>query len=74
MAWVPFCAQMDVLSRSVVTFPGHTSTDKLIRDTISDADTRMSKFGVEEASRKDVYKDKRASVEGGVGNLLRMHC
>ena len=40
---------------SCATFPSHVSTSKALRDAASDADTKLSAYGVEASARKDLY-------------------
>lgn len=47
-------AEFAVLESSV-TFPGHVSTDKALRDACTEADTKLSKYAVESNARADLY-------------------
>ena len=40
---------------SILTFPGHVSPDKALRDACTAAEMALSAYGVEASSRKDVY-------------------
>ena len=50
---------------SIVTFPGHVSPDKSLRDACTQADTQLSTYSVESNARPDVYRAVLAYAETG---------
>lgn len=55
---------------SVCTFPGQVSANKMLRDTCTDADTRLSAYAVESSSRKDLYEAVLKFSETDAGKAL----
>jgi len=62
-------AEFSVLE-SVATFPGNVSADKDLRDTCTNADTRLSAYSVESNARKDLYEALLAFSQTDAGQTL----
>ena len=71
LTWANTCGVLDQedgefsVLESIVTFPGHVSPDKSLRDACTQADTQLSTYSVESNARPDVYRAVLAYAETG---------
>ena len=69
LTWANTCGVLDQedgefsVLESIVTFPGHVSPDKSLRDACTQADTQLSTYSVESNARPDVYRAVLAYAE-----------